>query len=57
MVLKYNKLFKPAKIRNLEIKNRIAMAPMGVFGLVTQDGCFNQRAINYYVERAKGGVS
>lgn len=56
MVLKYNKLFKPAKIRNLRIKNRIAMAPMGVFGLVTQDGCFNQRAINYYVERAKGGV-
>ena len=29
MVLKYNKLFKPAKIRNLEIKNRIAMVPMG----------------------------
>lgn len=56
MVLKYNKLFEPAKIGNLRIKNRIAMAPMGVFGLVTQDGCFNQRAIDYYVERAKGGV-
>jgi len=56
MVLKYNELFEPAKIGNLRIKNRIAMAPMGVFGLVTQDGCFNQRAIDYYVVRAKGGV-
>ncbi|RNC28502.1 MAG: Cinnamate reductase [Candidatus Dichloromethanomonas elyunquensis] len=32
------------------------MAPMGVFGFVTQDNCFNERAKDYFVERARGGV-
>jgi 2-enoate reductase len=50
------KLFDPIKINEVEIKNRIAMAPMGVGGLVTEDGCFSKRAEDYYVERAKGGV-
>lgn len=52
----FSKLFEPIKIGKVEIKNRIAMAPMCVMGLVTQDGCFSQRAIDYYVERAKGGT-
>ena len=51
-----NALFEPMKIGKLEIKNKIAMAPMGVFGLVDNDSCFNQRAMDYYVERAKGGT-
>ncbi|SFD14141.1 FAD-dependent oxidoreductase [Clostridium uliginosum] len=49
-------IFKPIKIGKVEVKNRIAMAPMGTVGLVTPDGCFSQRAIDYYVERAKGGT-
>ncbi len=49
-------LFEPFKIGQLEIKNRIVMAPMGAFRLVDNECCFNQRAIDYYVERAKGGV-
>ena len=50
------KLFEPMKIGSVEIKNKISMAPMGAFGLVSDDGSYNQRAIDYYVERAKGGV-
>jgi 2-enoate reductase len=53
---KFTNLFKPIKIRDLEIKNRIAMAPMGLAGLVNIDGSLSQRAIDYYIERARGGV-
>ncbi|WP_406676881.1 FAD-dependent oxidoreductase [Neomoorella carbonis] len=49
-------LFEPIKIGRVEIKNKIAMAPMGVLGLVTPDGCFSERAIDYYIERARGGT-
>lgn len=52
----YSKIFEPIKIGNVEIKNRIAMAPMGTLGLVTADGCYSDRALDYYVERAKGGT-
>ena len=50
------KLFESIKIGNVEIKNRIAMAPMANLGLITPDGCFTKRAVDYYVERAKGGT-
>ena len=52
----YRKLFEPIKIRKVEIKNRIAMAPMGITGLVNPDGSPGPRAIDYYIERARGGV-
>ncbi|WP_049772663.1 hypothetical protein [Acetohalobium arabaticum] len=51
-----SKLFEPLEINSVEIENRIAMAPMAIGGLVTQDGCFTKRARDYYVERAKGGT-
>lgn len=51
-----NVLFEPMKIGKLQIKNKIAMAPMGAFGLVDESGCFTQRGVDYYVERAKGGT-
>ena len=50
------KLFQPVQIGRVMIKNRIAMAPIGIFGLINPDGSLTQRAIDYYVERAKGGV-
>ncbi|MFT5875384.1 MAG: 2-enoate reductase [Clostridium sp.] len=50
------KIFEPIKIGNIEIKNRIVMEPMGLMGLADREGGFNQRAVDYYVERAKGGV-
>ena len=54
--MKYKKLFTPVKIGTVEIKNRFAMAPMGPLGLSDSEGGFNQRGIDYYVERAKGGT-
>ncbi|MGA8941187.1 MAG: FAD-dependent oxidoreductase [Thermoactinomyces sp.] len=56
MNFKYVKLFQPVKIGKVELKNRFAMAPMGPLGLSDADGGFNQRGIDYYVERAKGGT-
>ncbi|MBX4270054.1 oxidoreductase [Clostridium estertheticum] len=50
------KIFEPIKIGNIEIKNRLVMEPMGLMGLADREGGFNQRAIDFYVERAKGGV-
>ncbi len=32
------------------------MAPMGILGLTTPDGSPSQRAIDYYIERARGDV-
>ncbi|ABB32429.1 NADH-dependent flavin oxidoreductase, Oye family [Geobacter metallireducens GS-15] len=45
------KLFEPLTIRGMTVKNRIVMSSMGV-GL----GYSNKRVIDFYVERAKGGV-
>lgn len=56
MTQKYNKLFEPVKIGSLEIKNRFAMAPMGPLGLADAEGGFNQRGIEYYTARARGGT-
>ena len=54
--MKYLKLFSPIKIGSITIKNRFAMAPMGPLGLADANGGWNQRGIDYYVERAKGGT-
>ena len=35
---KHSKLFEPIKIGKVEIKNRIAMSPMNVHGLITLQG-------------------
>ena len=53
---KYSNLFEPVKIGNCQIKNRFAMAPMGPGGLGDANGGWNQRGIQYYTERAKGGT-
>ena len=52
----FKKLFEPVMIGGIEIRNRIAMAPMGVPGLLNPDGSLGQRAVDYYIERARGGV-
>jgi 2-enoate reductase len=49
-------LFEPGKIGNLSIKNRIVMAPMHTGGLVEPNGRFSQEAIDYFENRARGGV-
>ncbi len=52
---KLARLFEPIKIGKLELKNRIAMPALNTkFG--TEWGAVNDRLIDYFVERAKGGV-
>jgi len=52
---KYLSLFTPFKIGNMEVKNRIVMAPIGN-GNGHQDGNLKIEEIDYLEERAKGGV-
>lgn len=56
--MKFKSLFTPMKIGNIEVKNRIVMTAMGVHHkeLTNPDGGYTQRGIDYFVERAKGGV-
>ena len=49
-----SKLFDPIKIGSIEIKNRLAMSAMDLG--FTSDGSVNERFIDFYVERARGGV-
>lgn len=53
---KYKVLFEPTNVGKMTMPNRFAMAPMGPLGLGDADGGFNQRGIDYYTERAKGGT-
>ena len=57
---KYNALFTPWKIGNVEIKNRIVMCPMGgtsLFGWFELTGChFDKEAAKLFLERAKNNV-
>ncbi|MEA1960427.1 MAG: NAD(P)/FAD-dependent oxidoreductase [Bacillota bacterium] len=48
-------LFSPAKIGNLEIKNRVVKAPQST-GLSNMDGSVSERLIRHYRELAKGGT-
>ena len=50
-------MFEPLTISNIDIKNRIAMAPMmNITQANTVDGSITKRCVDYYVERAKGGI-
>lgn len=52
----YASLFEPARIGQLTVKNKFAMAPMGPLGFSDIAGGWNRRGIEYYVARARGGV-
>ena len=60
MNAKYEALFTPWKVGNVEIKNRIVMCPMGgtsLFGWMELTGChFDKEAANFFLERAKNNV-
>lgn len=50
------KLFERTKIGAMEVKNRIAMAPMGTNGLADIDCGYSRRLIDFYAARARGGA-
>ena len=51
----YKHLFSPIKLDQLEVKNRLAMAPMGT-DLAHPVRLWGDEEIAYFAERAKGGV-
>ncbi len=53
--MKYEKLFEPGKIGQLELRNRVVMTAMGVH-MGEWNGCANEDVVRFYEERAKGGV-
>ena len=57
---KYEALFTPWKIGNVEIKNRIVLCPMGgtsLFGWFELGGChFDKEAAKFFLERANNNV-
>ena len=57
---KYEALFTPWKIGNVEIKNRIVLCPTGgtsLFGWFELTGChFDKEAAKHFLERAKNNV-
>lgn len=55
-MINYKNLYEPMYIGKLKLRNRFALAPMGPLGLSDAEGGFNQRGIDYYTERAKGGT-
>ena len=52
----FSHLFQPAKIGSLELKNRMIMAPVTSL-YATEKGEVTDRMIDFFVERAKGGVA
>ncbi len=52
----YHKLFSPIQVNSIKIKNRIVMGPMGNVGMPDETGRPGNKMIQYFVERAKGGV-
>ena len=60
MDAKYEALFTPWKVGNVEIKNRIVMCPMGgtsLFGWFELGGChFDKEAAKLFLERANNNV-
>ena len=57
---KYEALFTPWKIGNVEIKNRIVMCPMGgtsLFGWMEKTGNhFDEEAAKFFIDKAKNNV-
>lgn len=51
---KYPNLLSPAKIGNVELRNKTVMAAMGMSQ--SDNGFVNKAVLNHYAERAKGGV-
>lgn len=59
MSTKYKHLFSPIKVGGIELPNRIAMMPMGVFSprlMNPKTAAYTKDGADYYIERAKGGT-
>ncbi|MDO4572023.1 MAG: FAD-dependent oxidoreductase [Clostridia bacterium] len=52
----YERLFSPITINRTTIKNRLVMAPMGNIDMCEETGRPNDKMLQYFFARAKGGV-
>ena len=52
----YDAMFSPIRINRMTVKNRLVMAPMGNISMCEETGRPNEKMIQYFIERAKGGV-
>jgi 2-enoate reductase len=52
----YTHLFSPIQVNKLRLKNRIVMGPMGNISVADEMGRPSQKMIDYFSERAAGGV-
>jgi 2-enoate reductase len=52
----YQRLFSPIQVNGVKLKNRIVMGPMGNVSMADETGRPGAKMIEYYVERARGGV-
>lgn len=51
----FKKLLEPGKIGKMVIRNRVVLPPMGT-RYFTEEGEISDRIIDYYAERARGGI-
>lgn len=52
----YNSMFSPIQVNHTTIKNRLVMAPMGNIDMCEETGRPNDKMLQYFFTRAKGGV-
>lgn len=52
----YDAMFSPIQVNSVTLKNRIVMAPMGNVSMADEHGKPTEAMIEYFVERARGGV-
>ena len=52
----YDKMFSPLKVNSITLKNRLVMAPMGNIDMCEETGRPNDKMLQYFFARAKGGV-
>jgi len=53
--MEIKRLMQPYRLKNMELRNRIVMAPM-LSRLCDPNGVVSQKLIDYYTARAEGGV-
>lgn len=54
-VIRFKKILEPITIKGVTIRNRIVMPAMNT-NMASHDGFATEQLINYYAERARGGV-
>lgn len=49
-------ILNPIKVKNIQFKNKVVMAPMVPFGLQSEAGIMEERMLQHYLKRADTGI-